>query len=420
MKFTYQYILALGSNLGDKKKHITEAVHLLQHDRLKLLKETNFLHTAPAMVKSQPDYINKGILVSSDLAPDDLLILCKEIESKLKRTTTYRYGPREIDIDIVWWSFGEYRNEGLEIPHAGNNSRSWVRDILSELIPSDLPQSLFYKSMNVKPIKNIHDFKLRKTEGQKIVMLTAYDYSMARILARTSVDVLLVGDSLGNVIQGNGSTLNVSVDHMIYHGRAVKNAAADKFIIVDMPFLSYQINSDEAVRNAGRIIQETGADAVKLEGGIEFSDVIKKIIRAGIPVMGHLGLMPQSVLKTGGYKVQAKDHESRKTLIDEAKALQELGVFGIVAEMIPADLGEQLTKSLEIPVIGIGAGSEADGQVLVINDLLGFDAEFSPKFVRKYMDMHRETINAIENFSKDVRLKNYPSKDESFFVNETL
>jgi 3-methyl-2-oxobutanoate hydroxymethyltransferase len=270
--------------------------------------------------------------------------------------------------------------------------------------------------MNVKPIKTVQDFRLRKIEKQKIVVLTAYDYSTAKILARSSVDVLLVGDSLGNVIQGNGSTIGVSVDHMIYHGRAVKKGAPDKFLIIDMPFLSYQINTDEAVRNAGRIIQETGANAVKLEGGVEFADVIAKIIRAGIPVMGHLGLMPQSTLKTGGNKLQAKDEISAKKLVEDAKVLQELGVFSMVAEMIPAGLAGELSKALEIPVIGIGAGPEVDGQVLVINDMLGFDADFSPKFLRKYMDMQSLALSAIENYSRDARSQNYPSKDESFFV----
>ncbi|MDH4262842.1 MAG: 3-methyl-2-oxobutanoate hydroxymethyltransferase [Spirochaetia bacterium] len=418
MKFTHQYIIVLGANLGDKKKNISEAIRLLQNERITLLKESEFLYTEAAIVKDQPDFINKGIFINTDFSPEELLNISKQVEQTLKRSTTYRFGPREIDIDIVWWSTGEYRSERLQIPHAGNNSRSWVIEILAQLIPFDSPQSSYYTSMNVKPIKTILDFIPRKIEKQKIVFLTAYDYSMAKILSRTSVDVLLVGDSLGNVIQGNGSTIGVTVDQMIYHGKAVKKAAPDKFIIIDMPFLSYQINSDEAVRNAGRIIQETGANALKLEGGVEFSDVYKKIIRAGIPVMGHLGLMPQSTLKTGGNKLQAKDDASQKKLFEEAKALQDLGVFALLAELIPAELGAKLSKALEIPVIGIGAGPEVDGQVLVINDLLGFDAEFSPKFLRKYMDMHTEAVNAIENYSKDVRSQNYPSKNESFFIDE--
>lgn len=419
MNFNYQYILVLGSNLGDRKSNINKAIKLLQNERVTLLRESRLLQTPPAMVKTQPDYLNQGVLLESDFPPEDLLDFVKNIEKEIKRSATYRFGPREIDIDIVWWSAGKYQSQALQVPHIGNNSRSWVREILYELLPAGFLQTGYYKSMNVKSIKSIIDFKTRKVEKQKIVMLTAYDYSMAKILARTSVDVLLVGDSLGNVIQGTGSTLSVTVDDMIYHGRAVRRAAPDKFIIIDMPFLSYQISTEEAVRNAGRIIQSTGADAVKLEGGVEFADVIKAIIRAGIPVMGHLGLMPQSVLKTGGYKLQAKDSEGRKKLIEEAEILQGLGIFGLLAEMIPAELGSELSQVLDIPVIGIGAGSGVDGQVLVIQDLLGFDAEFSPRFVRKYMDFHQEFITAVESFSNDVRILEYPSKQESFFVDET-
>jgi len=414
MKFIHQYVLVLGTNLGDKKYNLAEAVRLLQGHGLKLLKETHDIETEAEIVKTQPGFLNKGILVETPLSPEELHEITLEVERALKRTPRYRFGPREIDIDIVWWSTGEYRSETLQIPHAGNNSRGWVRSILSGLLPPGSAQSSYYTHMNVKPIKSILDFRQRKVEDQKIVVLTAYDAAMAKILARTSIDVLLVGDSLGNVIQGNGSTLGVTLDQMIYHGRAVKKAAPDKFVVVDMPFLSYQVNADEAVRNAGRIIQETGADAVKLEGGAEFTDVIVKILRAGIPVMGHLGLMPQSVLKTGGYRLQGKGETAAKKLLEDARTLQELGVFAIVAEMIPAGLAGQLSQSLEIPIIGIGAGAGVDGQVLVINDLLGFDAEFSPKFVRKYMDMHGEALRAIENFSKDVRTKSYPSESESF------
>jgi len=415
MQFSYQYILVLGSNLGDKKQNITQAITLLKENGQVVLREGDFLFTEPAIEKNQPDFINKGILCCSSLSPEDLLQLVKNIEIKLERSTTYRFGPREIDIDIVWWSIGEYHSEKLQIPHKENNSRSWIRNILAELIPANLAQSLYYKSMNVETVKTCLDFQQKKNNRQKIVMLTAYDFSMARILARTSVDALLVGDSLSNVIQGNDSTLKATIDQMIYHGKAVRKAAPDKFLIIDMPFLSYQISAGEAVSNAGKIIQETGANAVKLEGGIEFIDVVTHIIRSGIPVMGHLGLMPQSILIHGKPSLQAKDENSKQKLLEDAKALQAAGVFGLVVEMIPAELGNKISQSLEIPVIGIGAGSDTDGQVLVIHDLLGFNSDFSPKFVRKYLDFQSDAMKAIENFSKDVREKNFPSRDESFY-----
>ena len=414
MKMDYQYILVLGSNLGNKKEHLQLAIDSLRQRGITLEKETAYLATAPAMVKTQPDFINQGVRIRTDLPPENLLELVKDVEKTNKRSTTYRYGPREIDIDIAWWSSGDYRSSRLQIPHPGNYARSWVREIMAELLPENSPKDADYKTMNVKSISSIQDFRRKKLEKEKIVMLTAYDYSMAKILARTSVDVLLVGDSLGNVFQGADTTLGVSIEHMIYHGRAVRRGAVDKFLIIDMPFLSYHTSADKAVENAGRIIQETGANAVKLEGGRDFLDVIKKIIRAGIPVMGHLGLMPQSVLRTGGYKLQAKDSESRKKLIEDAKALQAEGVFAIVLEMVPAEFGGELAREIEIPVIGIGAGADVDGQVLVINDLLGFDAEFSPKFARKYMNAHDEILKSIELFSRDVRVREYPNESEGF------
>ncbi|MDH4198784.1 MAG: 3-methyl-2-oxobutanoate hydroxymethyltransferase [Spirochaetia bacterium] len=414
MKFQHLYILVLGSNLGDKPENIRAAIKRLEQKGLTVIRTTDACATSPEMVKTQPDFINVGVLLQSDLSPADLLEIVQKTEIETGRSRSYRYGPREIDIDIVWWSAGEYRSQNLEIPHIWNNARSWVRKILAELLPQNHEQAIYYKNMNTQPIKTISDFKAKKKASEKIVMLTAYDFTIAKVMARTSLDVLLVGDSLGNVFQGGENTLCVTMDDMVYHGRAVKKGAPDKFIIMDMPFLSYHTSEEQAVANAGRLIRETGASAVKLEGGIEFMDVIRKIIRAGIPVMGHLGLMPQSVLKTGGYRLQAKNPDDRDKLIQEAIQMQDAGIFALVVEMIPYGLGEDLAAALEIPVIGIGAGPEVDGQVLVINDLLGLDADFSARFVRKYMDGYKEIFNAIENFSGDVRQKNYPSGEEFY------
>lgn len=414
MNLNYSYILSLGSNLNEREKYISNAIDLLREAGVEIIQQTSNKHTEPEMIKDQPDFINRGLLVTSTLSPDFLLGKIKNIEEKMGRKIISRYGPREIDIDIVWWSGGKYQSKDLQIPHQWNNTRSWVREIIAELIPDEFDTGNKYQIMNVKSIKNIHDFKIKKQAGEKIVVLTAYDYSMARILAKSSVDAILVGDSLGNVVLGYSSTLKVTVENMIYHGAAVKRGAPDKFTIIDMPFMSYHTDENEAVKNAGEIISKTGADAVKLEGGEEFSGVIKKIIRAGIPVMGHLGLMPQSVLKTGGYKIQGKTLIEQQKIIAEAKILQDAGVFGIVTEMIPQELGKKLSEALEIPVIGIGAGPDTDGQVLVINDMLGLNDVHTPKFVRTYMNAVEDTIKAIENFSHDVRDKKFPDKNEYF------
>lgn len=413
-EFNFYYVLALGSNLGDKAGHIRLAIERLVASGNIVIEETGLMETEPAMVKAQPDFINKGILIHSLKNPEELYGQIKEIETFIGRQKTYRYGPREIDIDIVWWSAGEYRSQLLQIPHVWNFARPWVRQILAELVPAQSGQKSFYQIMNVKSIQNIHDFKKKKIAGEKIAVLTVYDYSMAKILAKSSLDVLLVGDTLATVVQGEENTLKAKVRDMIYHGRIVRKAAPDKFLVVDMPFLSYQVSPESALMNAGKIIRETGADGVKLEGGRDYEGAIKKIIKAGIPVMGHLGLMPQSVLSTGGHKLQAKNSEEKKRVVEEALFLQDLGIFALVAEMVPADLGLQLSEALEIPVIGIGAGPGVDGQVLVINDMLGFNPDFNPKFLRKYMDAHEQVLKAVENFSHDVRSKNYPSEEEFF------
>ncbi|HMV35146.1 MAG TPA: 3-methyl-2-oxobutanoate hydroxymethyltransferase [Turneriella sp.] len=261
---------------------------------------------------------------------------------------------------------------------------------------------------------NIHDFGKKKAAGEKISVVTCYDNVFARLVARTSVDAILVGDSLGNVIQGNPNTLAVTVDDMVYHARAVRRGAPQAFIVVDLPFMSYQTSVEDALRNAGRIVKETGADAVKLEGGEAVVPQVRALVTSGVPVMGHLGLTPQSLLALGGYKVQGKTNETAKKMIADAKALEQAGAFAIVLEMVPAELAKEISAALTIPTIGIGAGAGADGQVLVLTDLLGLDPDFTPRFVRKYAELSGTVLTALEQYAADVRDGKFPAEKETF------
>ncbi len=253
-----------------------------------------------------------------------------------------------------------------------------------------------------------------KQRGEKISMLTAYDYSMASIIDQAGMDVILVGDSASNVMVGNITTLPMTVDQMIYHGRSVMNAVKRSLVVVDMPFGTVSGNPLNSLENAIRMMKETGADALKIEGGEEIISDIKKIIDAGIPVMGHLGLMPQSINKYGTYNVRAKNQEEADKLTKDALLLQEVGCFGIVLEKIPADLTKEVASKLSIPIIGIGAGPHADGQVLVMHDMLGINKNFSPKFLRRYADLHAVMTEAVQHYIKDVKAQEFPNMDESY------
>lgn len=260
----------------------------------------------------------------------------------------------------------------------------------------------------------IHTLKRMKQAGQKIGMLTCYDASFASILDAAGVDVLLVGDSLGMVVQGEKSTLGVTMDQMVYHCRAVSKMAKRAHVVGDLPFMSYQAGTNEAVKNAGRLVAEGGAESVKLEGGEEFCEVVEKIVRAGIPVMGHLGLTPQSVHKMGGYVVQGRDQDKAQQLLRDARALERAGAFAIVLEGVPLDLGRQITQSLQIPTIGIGAGVHCDGQVLVSYDLLGMNPDFAPKFVKRYANLHEVITGAVSTYLGEVRAQAFPAEAQSF------
>ena len=246
-------------------------------------------------------------------------------------------------------------------------------------------------------------------------MLTAYDYSTAQLVEEAGIDTILVGDSLGNVMLGYGSTLPVTVEDMIHHGKAVCRGAKNTFVVVDMPFMSYQVSAEKAVENAGRILKETGCQAVKLEGGVEILQGIEKMIAAGIPVVGHLGLTPQSVNQLGGYKVQGKDAATAQKLIDDAKALDEAGCCAIVLECVPARLAEKVTASVRATTIGIGAGNGCDGQVLVVNDMLGFSSGFRPKFVKCFANLHDEMIKAMKAYKDEVTARSFPEEGTHTF-----
>jgi len=257
-----------------------------------------------------------------------------------------------------------------------------------------------------------------KQNGEKIAMLTAYDFTMARILDRSGVDAILVGDSASNVFAGHNTTLPMTVEEMIYHAKAVVRGVQAEtgraMIVVDMPFMSYQLSPEEALRNAGKIMKEHECDALKVEGGKVIAEAVKRITDVGIPVMGHLGLMPQSIYKYGSYKVRAQEDAEAKQLVEDAKILEEAGAFAIVLEKIPSALAGEVSRSLTIPTIGIGAGPQCDGQVLVINDMLGLSTDFRPRFVRRYADLSSIIEGAVRSYVEDVRQNSFPSEDESY------
>ena len=267
-----------------------------------------------------------------------------------------------------------------------------------------------------KDIKKITTNTLQKmkTNGEKISMITAYDFSFARLFDAAGIDVILVGDSASNVMAGHETTLPITLDQIIYHASSVIRGVQRSLVVVDLPFGSYQSNSKEALASAIRIMKETGAHAVKLEGGSEIKESIKRILNAAIPVMGHLGLTPQSIYKFGTYTVRAKEEAEAEQLIEDAKLLEKLGCFALVLEKIPAALAEKVAKTISIPVIGIGAGGGVDGQVLVIHDMLGMNNEFSPRFLRRYLDLYEQMTKAIGNYVADVKSKDFPNSSEQY------
>ena len=267
-----------------------------------------------------------------------------------------------------------------------------------------------------KEVKRIttHVLQLMKDENEKISMLTAYDYSMAKIVDAAGVDIILVGDSASNVMAGHETTLPITLDQMIYHASSVVRATKKAFVVVDLPFGTYQGDSQRALASSIRIMKETGAHGIKLEGGAEIKESVTRILSAGIPVMGHLGLTPQSIYKFGTYTVRAKEKEEAIKLKEDAKLLQDLGCFGIVLEKIPASLAKEVTDAIHIPIIGIGAGGDVDGQVLVLHDVLGLTKDFNPRFLRRYLDLFDTIKGALETYISDVKTRDFPNSNEQY------
>ncbi len=278
---------------------------------------------------------------------------------------------------------------------------------------------IFRKKMSVHTPEDARKVTTRrlcemKQRGEKISMLTSYDYTMAEIVDKAGIDVILVGDSASNVVAGNVTTLPITLDQMIYHGKSVARAVKRALVVVDMPFGTYQTSDVEAVQNAIKIMKITHADALKLEGGVEIIDAVKKILAAGIPIMGHLGLMPQSINKYGTYAVRAKGDEEAEKLIADAKLLEEAGCFALVLEKIPAKLAARVAAALTIPVIGIGAGGDVDGQVLVLHDMLGLTQGFAPRFLRRYADLNAIMTEAVQHYVGDVKSGDFPNEQEQY------
>lgn len=271
-------------------------------------------------------------------------------------------------------------------------------------------------SLAKKEFKKVttHSLQQMKDQGEKISMLTAYDFTMAKMVDAAGVDCILVGDSASNVMAGHETTLPITLDQMIYHASSVVRAVQRALVVVDLPFGSYQSDPKEALRSAIRIMKESGAHAIKVEGGYQIKDSVKRILNAGIPVMGHLGLTPQSIYKFGTYTVRAKEEQEAEQLLNDAQMLEKLGCFGIVLEKIPAQLAAKVARSVQIPIIGIGAGDQVDGQVLVIHDMIGMTTEFSPRFLRRYLNLFETMTTAITKYVLDVKSNDFPNSEEQY------
>ena len=303
-------------------------------------------------------------------------------------------------------NLGHWHSKNPEPP-----SLKQCHKIITFIAPNKYYMSTAKKEYKRVTVKSLVDMK---KNGEKISMLTAYDYSMAKIVDAANVDVILVGDSASNVMAGHETTLPITLEQMIYHASSVIRAVDRALVVVDIPFGSYQSDPKEALRSAIRIMKESGAHAVKVEGGEEIKESVKRILNAGIPVMGHLGLTPQAIYKFGTYTVRAKEVEEADKLIADAKLLERLGCFAIVLEKIPAELTKKVSESISIPTIGIGGGKYADGQVLVIHDLLGMTHEFNPRFLRRYMNLYEDMGNAISQYVADVKSRDFPSDEEQY------
>jgi 3-methyl-2-oxobutanoate hydroxymethyltransferase len=397
--------VALGSNLGDRARHLAAARDALGRlPGTRLLAASAVEETVPLGGKAQPPYLNQMVLLETRLAPRPLLEACQAIEQAQGRERGEHWGSRTLDVDIVRYGERRVAEPDLIIPHPELAHRDFWQRELAEL-----------HSMNtdVRPL-TVLDLAAHKAAGRRIVMLTCYDAAFARLLDQAGVDVLLVGDSLNQVIAGEETTLSATLDQMIYHAAAVRRGAPRTLLLVDLPFLSYQVSIPEAIRNAGRVLQETGAQGVKLEGGRPMVDTVRALVERGIPVLGHLGLTPQSVHALGGYRVQGREAAAADRLLEDAVALEQAGACGIVLELVPSAVARRVSAAIGIPTIGIGAGGGCDGQVLVLHDMLGLNEGFNPKFLKRYAGLADTVRQAVQSYAAEVREGTYPDPEHSF------
>jgi len=397
--------VALGSNLGDRAAHLDAARRALAAlPGTRLIAASRVEETAPLGGMPQPPYLNQMVLLQTRLDPRELLEACQAIERAEGRVRTERWGARTLDLDIVRYGRRHLAEPDLIIPHPELPNRDfWLRE-LAEL------ESM---SADARP-HTVPDLLAMKAAGRRIVMLTCYDAAFARLLEAADVDVLLVGDSLNQVVAGRESTLSATLDQMIYHATAVRRGSGRALVFVDLPFLTYQVSVPEAIRNAGRVLQESGTHGVKLEGGRPMAETVRALVDRGIPVLGHLGLTPQSVHALGGYRVQGRDAATADRLFADAQALEEAGACGVVLELLPSALARRISAALTIPTIGIGAGPGCDGQVLVLHDMLGLNEGFNPKFLKRYAELGEAVRAAVRGYASEVRQGSYPGPQHSF------
>jgi 3-methyl-2-oxobutanoate hydroxymethyltransferase len=397
--------VALGSNLGDRAGYLASARAALGRlPGTRVVGASAVEETAPLGAKPQPAYLNQMVLLETRLEPRQLLEACQAIERAEGRERGERWGSRTLDLDIVRYGERRVAEPDLIIPHPELAHRDFWQRELAEL-----------QSMNAdaRPL-TVLDLPAYKAAGRRIVMLTCYDAAFARLLDQAGVDVLLVGDSLNQVIAGEETTLSATLDQMIYHAAAVRRGAPRSLLLVDLPFLTYQVSIPEAIRNAGRVLQETGAQGVKLEGGRPMVDTVRALVERGIPVLGHLGLTPQSVHALGGYRVQGREAASADRLLEDAVALERAGACGVVLELVPTAVARRVSAAIGIPTIGIGAGGGCDGQVLVLHDMLGLNEGFNPKFLKRYAGLGETVRAAVRSYAAEVRDGSYPGPEHGF------
>jgi len=436
--------LGIGANEGDREGNIKMALDLLRNSEdIRIIAVSSLYRTKVLGGSTQPDFLNCVVRISTELDPHSLLKAAKSIEEILGRQPGTHMQPRPMDIDILLYDNLEIQSEDLRIPHSRLTQRRFVLEPLLEIAPeavdpaSSTPLADFVKKTLSQDVTRIREdgrsempdshsykpdpgkittrtFRRLKAEGTKIAVLTAYDFPTARILDEAGIDCIMVGDSAGTVVAGHPTTLPITMDQMIFLTQAVARGGKRALVVGDMPFMSFQTSEGEAIHNAGRFLKEGGAQAVKLEGGSEIAPLILKMVDFGIPVMGHIGLTPQSINKFGAHLIMGKTEKQKKCLLQSAQALQDAGCFAIVLESVLPDVAKEITAAVRVPTIGIGAGPNCDGQVLVISDMIGLFEEFRPKFVRVYADVAGVIRKAAKEYIEDVRNSRFPGEEETY------